>query len=160
MRAFAGGLLALFALIAPAASAHGTPAEWITISVGSLLTIKAPPGTQFQARPGADSFLGIIVGKGFELELDYGVYSDPLTDRSRFATYSAQSIRIDGKPATIVRATPAGHSTDQGGFIGLHVRQLGQSMLGSLSVTITAVVSNAEQEQLIRQIFESIRFTF
>src|SRR5262245_33322748 len=129
-RTFVGGVLSLCALIGPAAGAPGSSTDWVTLSVGSFLTIKAPPGTQFQSRRGADSFVGVIVGNGFELELDYGVYSYPLTDRSRFATYTAEPIRIDGKSAMLVRATPASSSSGQRGFIGLHIPHIDQSVLG------------------------------
>jgi hypothetical protein len=152
-------LAALRAWIAPAAGAPATPADWIIIAAGSFLTLKAPQGTRFEARSGADSFLGVFVGPGFALQLDYGAYSDPLTDQSRFTAYSAQSIHIDGKPATIVRATPAGHSADLGRFIGLHFPELGRTGRGSLSLTITAVVSDSRQEELVLRMFDSIQLT-
>jgi hypothetical protein len=115
-------------------------------------------GTKFQRQTGADSFVGILVGPGFELQVDYGAYSDPLTDKSRFAAYSAQLTHIDGKPATIVRATPAGASADRRSFIGLHIAQLGQSGRGSLGLTISGPVPDSDREALVLRMFDTIRF--
>jgi hypothetical protein len=135
------------------------PVDWVNLSIGSLLTLAAPPGTRFEPGRGADSLVGTLVGPNFKLQLDYGVYSDPLTDQSRFMTYWAEKILVDNKPATIVHATVASPSTDPARFIGLHVPQLGKSGLGALSLTLSSVVSDSEQQGILDRMFGSIHFT-
>ena len=146
-------ILAIFGLAA-------TPIRpgWISVVVGSLFEVNAPSGSYFTKQSGADSFAGRLVGPAFELQIDYGAYADPLTDKSRFAQYSANSIRIDGKPAIIVRATLTGAAVERNTFIGVHVSELGQSGRGSISLTMSGIVSDTEREALVLEIFSSIRF--
>ena len=91
----------LSAGVAPAKTQAAIPKDWIKISAGPVLTLAAPPGTHFQPAQGADSFVGTLVGPGFELQLDYGAFFDPLTDKSRFQL-SPKNATIDGKSATVV----------------------------------------------------------
>jgi hypothetical protein len=152
------GLIVLQSWIASAVSAPAVPADWITVAAGHVLTLQAPPGTRFETRPGADSFLGVFLGAGFEIQLDYGVYSDPLAERSQFSSYKSEPTRVNGKPATLVHATPnKGSSTYRGTFVGLHVTELGRTVVGELSLTLIGLVSDEAQEALIRRIFATIR---
>ena len=150
------GLLALSAGVAPAKTQAAIPKDWIKISAGPVLTLAAPPGTHFQPAQGADLFVGTLVGPGFELQLDYGAFSDPLTDKSRFSSYSPKNATIDGKSATVVRATSLDRRIE---LLGLHVPNLGQSGRGSLSLTIMGTISDAKEEAVVRQMFGTIQFT-
>ena len=145
-------LLMLGAACGPAGATSG----WISVKIGSLLTLKAPAGTTFKTVPG-DSFVGLLAGPGFALQMDYGLYSDPLTDQSRFSTYSAEPVQIDGRPAIVVRGTPKRSSTP-GQFIGLHVPQLGHSSLGTLSLTVAGIVPEQKEITVVRRIFDTIHF--
>ena len=82
-------------------------------------------------------------------------FSDPLTDTSRFFAYSAKNATIDGKSATVVRATSLDRRIE---LLGLHVPNLGQSGRGSLSLTIMGTISDVKQEGAVRQIFNTIQF--
>lgn len=155
LRVFAA-LLALAGFCAYPACVGWAAPGWITVKVGSVLTLDAPPGTTFKAAHG-DSFVGTLAGPGFALQLDYGLYSDPLTDRTRFSAYASQVIRIDGRAGSLVSGTLK-RSSRHGEFIGLHVPQLGHSPLGALGLTIAGVVPRAKEVDVVRRIFQTIRF--
>ncbi len=150
------GLVALSAGIAPAKTQAVIPKDWIKITAGPVLTLAAPPGTYFQTAQGADSFVGTLAGPGFELQLDYGAFSDPLTDKSRFSAYSAKNATIDGKAALVVRGTSLDRRIE---LVGLHVPNLGQSGRGSSSLTIMGTISDPKEEAVVRQMFGTIQFT-
>ncbi len=150
-------LLALGAATAPPVAAAAIPADWITVSADSILTLKAPPGTRFRKERDTDGFVGTFVGPGFVLQLAYGAHSNPLADPRPYVAYVAQPAQIDGKPATIVSATVADPAADRRYFIGLHVPELGRSGRGALSLTISGTAATPGEEGLMLRIFETIR---
>jgi hypothetical protein len=152
------GLGALTVLAMPVAAAP-VPDDWVTVAAGSLLTIEAPAGTRFESARGADSFVGKFVGPNFVLSLDYGAFSDPLTDRSRFADYSMRTVSIEGRSARVIEAKVTNRSDGPSEFIGLHVPAIAQSGRGPLSLTMTSVVSDAAANAVVHRIFETIRLT-
>ena len=143
-------------MLGTACGPAGATSDWISLKIGSILTLEAPAGTTFKTVPG-DSFVGALTGPGFALQLDYGLYSDPLTDQSRFSKYNAETAKIDGRAAMVVEGMPK-NSKVPGRFIGLHVPNLGHSTLGTLSLTVAGTVPGQKEITVVRHIFATIHF--
>ncbi len=142
-------------VIANTVPAPDVPENWIEVTVGRLLRLRAPVGTYFEAKPGVDSYVGIIKGPGFELALDYGHYSDSLgNDADIYKIYQAHTICLDGKSARLIQAT----LTTGSEILGLNVADLGSDGLGTLGVTVIGILKQPQGLDLIRRVLESIRF--
>ena len=148
--------LAALLLFGTACGSAGASPGWISLSIGSILALEAPAGTTFKPVSG-DSFVGMLTGPGFALQLDYGLYSDRLTDQSRFSQYKAEAAKIDGRAATVVQGTLKDSKTP-GRFIGLHVPNLGHSTLGTLSLTVAGTVLGEKEIPVVKRIFDTIHF--
>ena len=151
-------VLALTVLTDLAVAQPAPPPDWIEVAAGNVLTLRAPLGTTFLQGHGANSFVGTFSGPGFALHMDYGAYSDPLTDSVRYGAYQTQVTRIDGKAAMIVFGARAAASSDRPYFIGLHVPDVAPSAIGPLRLTMTTTLKVRNGEAVLRRIFETIRF--
>ncbi len=138
--------------------AAAIPGDWIKVTVGGVLTLWAPPGTSFIPRDGTDSLVGSIRVPGFDLDVDYGTYSAPLTATDSFRRVETASILIDAKPGKTVRATLLKPANGMHYFFGLHVPFVKLGALGPLKLTMTANVARQEQIELMRRLIHTIRF--
>jgi hypothetical protein len=140
----------------PAAARGSGGVGWVELAAPGALAISAPAGTSYHPRRGADSLVGAFRGPGFELNLDYGVYSDPLLDEGRYPSAHRSEISIDGRPGQLVTL---GAPLDGGRyFIGLHVPRVTASPLGPVRLTMTGRVEREEDLALVRRMLQTIRF--
>ena len=154
-----GAGLALFTqtYILGAADA-AVPENWVELTAGEVLTLQAPPGSRFVPGRGTDSFIGRVEGPGFRLEMDYGVYSDPLTSGGSFVTVDSADTRIDGKAARTVFATSRDPVAGERHFYGLHVMSVAPSALGPIRLTVTATSHQRKLLDIVDRIVHTIRF--
>jgi hypothetical protein len=151
-----GGLALLFpAVCLPEEAAR---LGWGQLDAGPVLTLSAPPGTNFRQEPGADSYLGVFTGPGFRLYLDFGAYSDPLENGTEHIIDSAEKVLIDGHPGRLVTGRWRAGGNRYPEFIGVHVTGLGRTAVGELSATLSGEASDGAARTIIRDMFQSIRF--
>ena len=129
------------------------PSDWEPVAVGTILSLRAPHGTSFQKQSPGDSFVGRLTGPGFDLQVDYGPYSDPLTDKSRFEGYTSEPFSVDGHKALLVFAK---QSSTQ--FVGVHVPSLEATPVGPLSLTIAGRIAPGAKAAVVN-LFSTIKFT-
>ena len=135
------------------------PPGWSTIAVGRILTLQAPAGTRFLQQAGTDSFVGTLAGPGFALDLDYGAFSDPLADLSGLQHSAVAETRIGGQPTRIVTGIAVRQADGGRYFIGVHVTALQVAGSRPISLTISGQVQGPQQQQLVRQMLATIRFS-
>ncbi|MCC7018717.1 MAG: hypothetical protein IT332_03110 [Ardenticatenales bacterium] len=155
--AIVGITIAIEAAAAPwaidrsAARAQGDPPGWTRVDTGPF-SVALPPGWRYEPLEGTDSFVGLLVGDGLELQFDHGAYwLSPPQDATR---HVVQHERIDFRSAVILRPREPQdiigmfieHADDFGAFDGrpTHLSIVGHVPLG-------------EQDR-ITQIFQSVRF--
>ncbi len=104
MRAlFAAGVALAAALAVALPTAADEPAKgWVRITAGKAFTFEAPPDTVSVPVQGIDSFVGQYRSASFELDFDYGPYSNDLSGYREDARFVSETETIDGKHAVIV----------------------------------------------------------
>lgn len=132
--------------------------QWIELSVGHAFVMQAPPDSRFVPAAGTDSFVGEIRGPGFSLQMDFGRYSNPLSDSGSMREVQSVETRIDGRTARIVSgilATPAA-----GGrfFTGLHVPEVASTAIGPVKLTLSGAVRRERTHAVLLRMFSTIRF--
>ncbi len=149
-------LMALSACTVAENSSTG-PDEWVTVEVGNIFSLKAPPGSRFHEGAGSDSIVGTIDAPDFKLSFDYGVYSSPLTKEEFYNNYKSKEIEIDGIAARIVTASNAKQSIEHPYLIGVHFPQIKESLLGSIKLTIYCLLESEESYATVEKIFHTIK---
>ena len=132
--------------------------EWVELAVGHALVMRAPPGSRWVPAAGIDSLVGEIRGPGFTLQMDFGRYSNPLSDSGSMRQVQSVETRIDGRSARIVSgilATPAA-----GGrlFTGLHVPEVASTAIGPVKLTLSGAVRRERTHAVLLRMFATIRF--
>jgi hypothetical protein len=139
---------------------QSAPGDWVEITVGSILTLRAPPGTVFRAQRGKDSFTGSLKGPGFDLDLDYGALrgrSAPVPAIP--AGSSTENVLIDNKPARITfRQVDRGPDLHGRYSVGLEVTQLETPGGKPLMLNLSGSADGLEQQVAVRKVFTTIRF--
>lgn len=138
--------------------ASEVPPDWIKVSVGSDFDLMAPAGTSFRPGKAIDSNAGEIVTPDFTLSFDYGLYSNPLNDMSRYTNHETHDARVDGKPALIVTANTPRFPTDRPYFIGIHFPKVKTSILGAVKLTIEGQLDVEDRYTTVERMFRTIRF--
>lgn len=135
-----------------------TSTEWIGLDVGAGLSLQVPRGSRFLRSSGVDSLSGSVSGPGFDLDLDYGAFSDPLASFDAFSKVEASEALIDGRPARIVFATLIRPARNRPYFFGMHVPAAAPGAPDSLKLTVTAHLRQRSDLILIRRIVDTFRF--
>jgi len=140
------------------AQAADTPADWVEVAAGPMFTMHAPAGTTFERVRTGDAFAGTIHGPGFDLVVEFGYHREDLKNPAGGANPAAAKALIDDKPGSIITATmgDAGHPR----FVGLHVPNVENDILGPLSLVINTQVAKPEEEATVKRIYESIKFGY
>jgi len=133
------------------------PDDWVTVEVGNIFSLKAPPGTLFNEGAGSDSIVGTIDAPDFKLSFDYGVYSSSLTNEDHYKNYKSKEMQIDGVAARIVTANNANQSIENSYLIGVHFPQIKESLLGSIKLTIYCLLESEESYATVEKIFHTIK---
>ena len=61
--------------------------------------MQAPPGWTYGKGTGTDSAVGRLHGAGVSMDVDFGLYSDPLQIPEGAAYVKEQALKVDGLPA-------------------------------------------------------------
>ncbi len=135
------------------------PSDWIQVDAGTEFSLMAPSGTEFHQGQGIDSFVGSIRSQKFELTFDYGLYSNPLnTNDGSHSNREKTQILVDGRTAKLVYNSTADTLNEHPWFIGMHVPEIAQTVIGSTKLTITCFPDHKDDYELIKKIFSSIKF--
>lgn len=156
----AGVMLAILMALSACSVAENSstaPDEWVTVEVGNIFSLKAPPGTQFHEGVGSDSLVGTIDAPEFKLSFDYGVYSSPLTKEEYYKNYNSKETEIDGVAARIVTASNTKQSIEHPYLVGAHFPQIKESLLGSIKLTIYCWLESEESYATVEKIFHTIK---
>lgn len=111
-------------------------------------SIMAPPGWRLHQLPGADSYVGELIGDTVVLRFDFGAHSNPLQD-VKAPVYVILNRRIAGHRARVVSPRTPGH-----GITGVYFPKT----FDSNKLSVFAKDLNSEQEELVLKIFETIQF--
>lgn len=134
-------------LAAPgAANAGGDPPETHSIDIDGRVQMEAPVDVKVAPKQGIDSLVGDIAGDDFVCSYDLGAYSNRLND---IEGASESRLQIDGFDARLIEATPA--------FIGLHMPEIGRSVIGATRLTISCANPPAGRRDEIETMLRSIR---
>jgi len=123
-------------------------------------SLQLPPGMQQQAG-GSDSRAGRLVGGALRIDYDLGLYADPLQPREGISAREERAVQIDGRPARLVRwrvEGPASPATARF-FVGLHLPQAGQSVMGPIRLTLLAQADDAAGLNEAQAILLSLRLS-
>jgi len=136
----------------------GPPADgWAEVRVPGAFRIRAPAGTVYTPAPGPDSVAGAMTGPRFELHVDFGLYSDPLTGQ-RYENAESRTLSIDGRTAILTTGQVRGGPQGKPHFIGLHVPDVAPSGIGSLKLTFTGWLSAHDDYVLVESMLQTIEF--
>lgn len=153
--------IALFLMVCSAQAGElssDVPADWVRLDANSAFSLSAPAGTTYTPAQGIDSMVGSFDAAAFQLNFDYGAYSNSLSNLSEEEDYQIRDVEIDGKPAKIVTAVAPSFSEQQPYFIGVHFPDLGQSVVGTKRLTVYAMLESPDTYPLIEQIYGTIQF--
>jgi hypothetical protein len=132
------------------------PSTWHSVK-NDAFSVLLPPGWVYEPDQGIDSFIGSYCGDGIELRFDYGWYSDPLNFNDG-RLYAVHEETIGGLTAKIVL------SRDPSGTTGIHFAKVSSIRPGGTAPPIDVKLTlygqdlTADQQDIVMQIFRSIRF--
>ena len=149
-------------------------AGWTRIDSKDGFSFAAPPGTRLDRLQGKDAAEGEIVGTGFTLHYEFGLFSDTLEGAAGEQDYAEERSIIDGHVAILRRATLRSDvrvkdyatATDksQRWFIGLYMPRVeyrpargGEAAWKSLSIDGAAAAPATRA--MVERLFKTIRFT-
>jgi hypothetical protein len=135
-----------------------TRSDWVQVSAGSEFSLWAPAGTKFIKRKGIDSFVGEFEGPGFNLRFDYGAYANPLDNDGNAQAYETEDLMVGDNQARLVTSYAPQRDDEFPYFIGMHFGDLGETVIGTRKLTISARVKGTEDYALVKEIFSTIRF--
>lgn len=120
-------------------------------------SLQLPPGVTQQAG-GIDSHAGRLVGDALRIDYDRGIHADPLMPREGITGREERAVVVDGRPARLVswrveQPAPARY------FIGLHVPQAGESVMGAIRLTLLAQVPDSARLADAEALLLSLRLT-
>jgi hypothetical protein len=150
-------LPALFAAcigVSPALS-NDLGGKWISLSADKAFSLRAPAGSSYQPLQGIDSFVGKFSGPGYELEFDYGIYSNSLGELRADPKFETENTRIDGHDAFIVSGpTSSKHDWNCSGYlVGVYVTLPQANALEMHGCT------DKEKVDTVKTIFRSLKFS-
>jgi hypothetical protein len=129
---------------------------WNDLRISRTLGVRAPPGTTFHTIPAKDSFVGVLEGPGFTLNLDFGSYSASLAASKALPSATTQRFVAGGHRAEIVTAPLSGSGPPY--RIGLHVFEVARSSIGETSLTIAGTAQTAEALADAERMLRSVTF--
>ncbi|MEK9156814.1 MAG: hypothetical protein AAB448_01605 [Patescibacteria group bacterium] len=134
--------------VAPAITSEATE-NWQFVDTNSF-TLSLPPGWEFNALPGIDSYVGEFVGDEVTLGFDYGWYSNSLAedgDTDYVITYEI----IGGHSAKLVVPVVGGSGTT-----GVYFEDLGSNKMDRLQISGENLTTF--QQDVALRIFRTLQF--
>lgn len=124
-----------------------TPADWQKIDAVAF-SVFAPLGWKFKQLQGVDSYVGEFISDDVVLKFDFGQHSNPLKG-AKEPRYVVVNKTIAGSRAKIVTPKTPGR-----GITGIYF----QKTFDSNKLTLYGQDLTARQQDLVLEIFETIRF--
>ena len=107
---------------------------------------------------GTDSYTGRLVGVGLQIEYDLGLYADPLQARAAAVDRTQRAVTVDGHAGWLVRWREPSPAPTRC-FIGLHLPQVRDSIMGPLRLTLLAWSLEPAAADAAQTILLSLRLT-
>ncbi len=131
----------------------GVPEGWSRVDVSGEFSLLLPPDLEPVPAAGADSLVRRYRSKGLVISIDYGRYSNSLADVSG-DDVTRESVRVDGRPAELVRYRKPDAPSGRVHVAALHVPAVDR---GKLTLVAHAATEH-ERERAVR-IALSLRFS-
>jgi hypothetical protein len=131
------------------------PEGWSRVEVAGEFSLALPPKLKAVPTAGADSLVHRFRGEGLTISIDYGRYSNPLTNLSG-NDLVRNVVRVDGRSAELVTLEETDESAGLVYTAALHVPEVGRPR-----VKFTLVAQAASEEARDRGVLVamSLRFT-
>ena len=153
-------LATIFLWSTPAVRGAEPAGQWETFNADDDFTFRAPVGTRLVRQRGTDSHIGKIVGPGFDLNFDFGMYSNDLSGVRSLPGYVAQKVVINGHPGMFITALENNHY-----LVGVYVKDLscahmvvGLGCRGWISFDVHGSATDSKSVGTVRRLFETIAF--
>ena len=134
------------------------PPDWTRLYAKDAFSLLAPPGTRFVPLQGINSFVAAFKNPTFNLEFDYGMYSNSLDEFIGDRRFTVESTTIDGLNGRLVTGprpddarTGCRHQT----LIYVVNSYVG---LGMSALEMEGCTDDESQIPVIQRIFKSIKF--
>src|SRR6202000_1378609 len=96
------GFVSLFFAVSSSAEEISDMSNWVTLSAGNAFSMRAPADTKFKKIQAIDSFASAFENPKFEINFDYGLYSNTLSDMRSDPAYKSEDILMDGRKGILV----------------------------------------------------------
>jgi hypothetical protein len=103
--------LIVFSLSSPclAAETNINTENWVLLNAENAFTLRAPPETKFKQQQAIDSVASSFENPKFEINFDYGHYSNTLGGMKSDPSYKVEDILIDGRKGVLVTGAGKAH---------------------------------------------------
>src|SRR5690348_2474904 len=169
LRSFANLFLVTALAIGPAAGVAGeesnrasTVTEWTEIAPWQMFTMAVPPGIEFHARQGIDSWMGELQGAGLDISIEYG-FRNQIGWLQSAAGARSETIQIDGYKAILVWG--AGSFPAAPYFASIYIAipddhscHTDLCLYSELGLILRSQASRKEDEELLLRMYKSIHF--
>ena len=153
-----GHLAAVFAALSIASAWLGaTPGAWLRHDLGAFW-MQAPPGWTYSKGTGTDSAVGRLHSAGVSMDVDFGLYSDPLQIPEGAAYVKEQALTVDGLPARQVSYVMYPAAAPPVHYLGLHVPVVRTTSMGKKKLTLLAQSADALPLKQAAAVMATIRF--
>lgn len=130
---------------------------WHELKAGNAFKVAVPSDFRYEPAQGIDSFVGYFISSRIKLHFDYGWYSGHIQypENLMLKDFKNENVIIDGIEALIqTYSKNAGNQNSY--YIGIYFPSVPGSNKTRLS--ISSRVNNINDRELVRNIFETIRF--
>lgn len=125
------------------------------VDIGSKLRISLPAGLVQVEEHGIDSDIYRWTGEGIEVQIDHGLFSDPLTSYAGRSDYELNVEAIDGHLARIISF----HQVDGSLFVAAHFHDLARRRHADLKKLTVVIQTNLNDgDEISKTIIRSIKF--
>ena len=131
---------------------------WHELNAGNEFKVVVPPDFRFEPAQGIDSFVGSFISPQIELRFDYGRYSGYIRypeNLENVNDFKNENTTIDGVKA-IIQTYSKNADEEHFYYIGIYFPLVPDSNQDRLA--ISTKVKNINDRELMRNIFETIRF--
>ena len=128
--------------------------DWIQVQISDRFSFSIPPFVREVEGESIDSYSRRWKGDDIAINIDYGIFSDPLTLYSKKKSYRVFDEKIDNNLARIVSF----QKEDGWNFIGIHFPDLGKNKFNqTIKLTLVVEVSPKMDNQIGFKIIKSIK---
>lgn len=153
-----GLLAAVFAALSIASTWLGaTQSSWVRHDLGAFW-MQAPPGWTYTKGRGTDSAVARLHSARVSIDVDFGLYSDPLQIPEGATDVKVQALEVDGLPARQVSYVMYSAAAAPVHYLGLHVPAVSITAMGKQRLTLLAQSADALPLKQAAAVMATIRF--